>query len=494
MMAETLGLSPHAPSTSTRCARTSSPPQATDAGAFDSQLAPIGGLLAADEGIRRGGTLEKLATLKTAVQGGRGHPRGQRLADLRRRRRRCSSPPARSPRTAASTPIARIHTVAVAGDDPVIMLTGPIAATAKALARSGLSIDDIGAFEVNEAFAPVPLAWLAETGADEERLNPLGGAIAVGHPLGGSGAILMTRLVHHMRDNGIRYGLQTMCEAGGMANATISNCSDLTTLSKGHSQPMELKGISVAVTGGASGLGLATARRLVDAGAHVTLVDLPTSDGDGRGTGSRRRTHASHPPTSPTRSSSRPHSTPPTSDGGLRGARALRGQRSPACESSTRTATPGRSRTSSSSSGSTSSASSTRSASAPSGWRSTTRSTASAARSCMTASVAAFEGQIGQINYTASKAGIVGMTLTAARDLASRRIRVCTIAPGIMDTPLLAAAARRTCARPRGLGARTRRGWAARTSSASSPCSILENGYLNGETIRLDGAIRMAPR
>ena len=101
------------------------------------------------------------------------------------------------------------------------MLTGPIPATEKALNRSGLSIDDIGAFEVNEAFAPVPLAWLAETGADEDRLNPLGGAIAVGHPLGGSGAILMTRLVHHMRDNGIRYGLQTMCEAGGLANATI---------------------------------------------------------------------------------------------------------------------------------------------------------------------------------------------------------------------------------------------------------------------------------
>ena len=119
------------------------------------------------------------------------------------------------------TPIARIHTAVVAADDPVIMLTGPIPATAKALKRSGLSIDDIGAFEINEAFAPVPLAWQAETGADIERLNPLGGAIAVGHPLGGSGAILMTRLVHHMRDNGIRYGLQSMCEAGGMANTTI---------------------------------------------------------------------------------------------------------------------------------------------------------------------------------------------------------------------------------------------------------------------------------
>ena len=112
-------------------------------------------------------------------------------------------------------------TGAVTGADAKLMLTGPIPATQLALKRSGLSVDDIGAFEVNEAFAPVPLAWLAETGADAKRLNPLGGAIAIGHPLGGSGAILMTRLVHHMVDNGIRYGLQTMCEGGGMANATI---------------------------------------------------------------------------------------------------------------------------------------------------------------------------------------------------------------------------------------------------------------------------------
>ena len=119
------------------------------------------------------------------------------------------------------TPLVRIHTTVLAGDDPVIMLTGPIPATAKVLAKSGLSITDIGAFEINEAFASVPLAWLAETGADPKVLNPLGGAIAVGHPLGGSGAVLMTRLVHHMVDNGIRYGLQSMCEGGGMANATI---------------------------------------------------------------------------------------------------------------------------------------------------------------------------------------------------------------------------------------------------------------------------------
>ena len=110
---------------------------------------------------------------------------------------------------------------AVAGANPVLMLTGPIPATTKVLGKTGLGIGDIGVFEVNEAFAPVPLAWAADTGADEDRLNPLGGAIALGHPLGGSGAVLMTRMLHHMRDNDIRYGLQTMCEGGGTANATI---------------------------------------------------------------------------------------------------------------------------------------------------------------------------------------------------------------------------------------------------------------------------------
>jgi acetyl-CoA acyltransferase len=119
------------------------------------------------------------------------------------------------------TPIARVHTAVLAGADPIIMLTAPIPATRKALQRSGLSIDEIGAFEVNEAFAPVPLAWRADLGADGKALNPNGGAIALGHPLGGSGARIMTTLVHHMRDNGIRYGLQTMCEGGGQANATI---------------------------------------------------------------------------------------------------------------------------------------------------------------------------------------------------------------------------------------------------------------------------------
>ena len=119
------------------------------------------------------------------------------------------------------TPIARVHTAVLAADDPVIMLTAPIPATKKALKKSGLTVDDIGVFEVNEAFSPVPIAWLAEIGADPARLNPNGGAIALGHPLGGSGARIMTTMLHHMVDNGLRYGLQTMCEGGGQANATI---------------------------------------------------------------------------------------------------------------------------------------------------------------------------------------------------------------------------------------------------------------------------------
>ncbi|UYF94745.1 acetyl-CoA C-acyltransferase [Rhodococcus aetherivorans] len=192
---------------------------ATDAGAFAGQLAPIAGL-SADEGIRRGGSLESLAKLKTVFkEDGVIHAgNSSQISDGAGALLITTSEYAAAQ---GWTPMARIHTAVVAADDPVIMLTGPITATEKALKRSGLSIDEIGAFEINEAFAPVPLAWQIETGAAMDRLNPLGGAIGVGHPLGGSGAILMTRLVHHMRDNGIRYGLQSMCEAGGMANATI---------------------------------------------------------------------------------------------------------------------------------------------------------------------------------------------------------------------------------------------------------------------------------
>jgi len=118
-------------------------------------------------------------------------------------------------------PRARFHSFAVAGDDPITMLTGPIPATEKVLARAGLTISDIDHYEVNEAFAPVPLVWREHFDAAEERLNPRGGAIALGHPLGASGARLLTTMLNGLEQSGGRYGLQTMCEAGGMANATI---------------------------------------------------------------------------------------------------------------------------------------------------------------------------------------------------------------------------------------------------------------------------------
>jgi acetyl-CoA acyltransferase len=196
---------------------------AIDAGAFEEQIAPVpvdGGMFSTDEGLRRGTSVETLAKLKPSfVEGGVIHAgNASQISDG------ASALLVTTPEKARQlglTPLVRYHSGAVAGDDPVMMLTAPIPVTAKVLKRAGLSIDDIGAFEVNEAFAPVPLAWLAETGADPARLNPLGGAIAVGHPLGGSGGVLATRLIHHMRANGIRYGLQTMCEGGGTANATI---------------------------------------------------------------------------------------------------------------------------------------------------------------------------------------------------------------------------------------------------------------------------------
>ncbi|MGH3292301.1 MAG: thiolase family protein [Trebonia sp.] len=197
---------------------------AIDGGRFTAQITPVkledGTVVDTDEGVRRGSTVEGLAKLKPAFR-----PDGvihagnsSQISDGAAALLMTTSEKAAE---LGLTPVARVHTAVLAADDPVIMLTAPIPATRKVLAKSGLSLADIGVFEVNEAFAPVPLAWLAETGADRSKLNPNGGAIALGHPLGGSGARLMTTLVHHMRDNGIRYGLQTMCEGGGQANATI---------------------------------------------------------------------------------------------------------------------------------------------------------------------------------------------------------------------------------------------------------------------------------
>ncbi|CDQ46577.1 thiolase family protein [Mycolicibacterium neoaurum] len=196
---------------------------AQDAGAFIDQIVPIfteTDVITDDEGVRRGTTVEKLAGLKPAftddgvIHAGNSSQISDGAAAL-------LVMTADQALNLGLTPLVRYRAGAVTGADPVLMLTGPIPATSKVLRKAGVGIDEVGVFEVNEAFAPVPLAWLAETGVDEEKLNPLGGAISLGHPLGASGAVLMTRMIHYMRDNGIRYGLQTMCEGDGTANATL---------------------------------------------------------------------------------------------------------------------------------------------------------------------------------------------------------------------------------------------------------------------------------
>jgi acetyl-CoA acyltransferase len=192
-------------------------------GAFDDQLVPYPAgeaTLRHDEGVRADTSLEKLGGLRSAftedgvVTAGNSSQISDGSAALLIMSEEAAQRHGRKP-------LAWYHSGAVVGADPVVMLTAPIPATQRVLKRAGLRIGDIGAFEVNEAFASVPLAWQVETNAEFEHLNALGGAIGVGHPLGASGAILMTRLVYHLRCNGLRYGLQTMCEAGGMANATI---------------------------------------------------------------------------------------------------------------------------------------------------------------------------------------------------------------------------------------------------------------------------------
>lgn len=197
--------------------------KATDTGAFDDQLVPIRSgqmVLSSDEGIRRDSSLDSLGALKPAFAANGVITAGSssQISDG------CAALLIMSSEHAQAKglqELARYRAGVVMGDDPVTMLAAPIPATRRVLKRAGLTSDDIGVFEVNEAFASVPLAWKAELGVKGDRLNPLGGAIAVGHPLGASGAILMTRMIYHMRDANLRYGLQTMCEAGGMANATI---------------------------------------------------------------------------------------------------------------------------------------------------------------------------------------------------------------------------------------------------------------------------------
>ncbi|MEZ0072938.1 acetyl-CoA C-acetyltransferase [Planotetraspora sp. GP83] len=187
-------------------------------GYFKDQIAPINGV-EDDEGPRPDTTLEKMAQLKTLREGGQiTAATSSQISDGSGALLIASE---QAVRDHGLTPRARIVTLALTGDDPVYMLTAPIPATRKALKKAGLTIEDIDVIEINEAFAPVPLAWLAEIGADPARTNPNGGAIALGHPLGGTGAILMTKLLHELERTGGRYGLQTMCEGGGQANVTI---------------------------------------------------------------------------------------------------------------------------------------------------------------------------------------------------------------------------------------------------------------------------------
>ena len=192
--------------------------RAIDEGRFDPEVSPLAGV-EADEGPRRGGSLEKMAQLAPLVEGGRiTAALASQVSDG------AAALLIASEQAVADhglTPRARIHHMSVRGDDPIYMLTGPIAATTHALEKTGMSIDDFDLFECNEAFAPVPLAWMLEHGVPHEKVNVNGGAIALGHPLGCSGAKLMTTLLHELERTAGRYGFQTMCEGGGQANVTI---------------------------------------------------------------------------------------------------------------------------------------------------------------------------------------------------------------------------------------------------------------------------------
>jgi acetyl-CoA C-acetyltransferase len=192
--------------------------RAIDEGRFAREITPVGGVTT-DEGPRRDTSLEKMAELKPLREGWElTAATASQISDGAAAVLVASEA---AVERGGFTPRARIHALTVTGSDPVFMLTGPIPATEHALARAHLTVDDIDVFEVNEAFAPVLLAWSADTGASLEKANPNGGAIALGHPLGATGAILMTKLLHELERTGGRYGLQTMCEGGGQANATI---------------------------------------------------------------------------------------------------------------------------------------------------------------------------------------------------------------------------------------------------------------------------------
>ena len=192
--------------------------RAQDEGRFAHEIVPLQGV-ERDEGPRRDTTREKMATLKTLVEGGRlTAALASQISDASSAMLIASE---RAVKEHGLTPRARIHHMSVRGDDPIFMLTGPIPATKYALAKAGMSIDDIDLLECNEAFASVVLAWMKDVGIPHEKVNVNGGAIALGHPLGATGARLMTTLLNELERTGGRYGLQTMCEGGGQANVTI---------------------------------------------------------------------------------------------------------------------------------------------------------------------------------------------------------------------------------------------------------------------------------
>jgi acetyl-CoA acyltransferase len=200
---------------------------ATDEGRFEAEILPVRAqredrvwTATADEGIRPGTTLEKLAGLRRVFRED-GRLTAATCSQLSDGAAAVLIVSERAATRLGLRPLARFHSFALAGVDPIEGLSGPIPGTRKVLERAGLEMEDIDLFEVSEAFASVPLAWARDLGADLERVNVNGGAIALGHPLGCSGARLMTTLVHEMGRRGARYGLQTMCEGGGMANATI---------------------------------------------------------------------------------------------------------------------------------------------------------------------------------------------------------------------------------------------------------------------------------
>jgi acetyl-CoA C-acetyltransferase len=192
--------------------------RAIDEGRFAREITPVDGVTT-DEGPRRDTTLAKMAELQPLRPGW--ELTAATASQISDGSGAVLIASASAVRRHGFAPRARVHALAVTGADPVFMLSGPIPATEQVLEKGHLTIDDIDVFEVNEAFAPVPIAWARETGASLAKTNPNGGAIALGHPLGGTGAILMTKLLHELERTGGRYGLQTMCEGGGQANATI---------------------------------------------------------------------------------------------------------------------------------------------------------------------------------------------------------------------------------------------------------------------------------